>query len=288
MRIILNLAQVLLALTAAVVLASYAVWWYEVGNAAKEMTDREKLSWAEAALVLALEIGAVFISILLYPLAYIMRDTRYSDFSTGDRPIVLCHGYMHNRSGFFLMGHRLRRAGRENIVALNFPPSSKGVPYFAERLSEAVDRALEHAGGNKVDLIGHSMGGLVVRYYMEKLGGAARVNVAVQLGAPNAGTKMAVFGKFLPAIGIFPPAEQFTIDSELIAGFQCSGGTPPNMIALWSDFDSVILPPENARLPEPAANRMIPGMGHIAFIYSRRVFDEIMRVLSIEQPAGES
>jgi triacylglycerol esterase/lipase EstA (alpha/beta hydrolase family) len=272
----------LFLIAATVVLATYAVRWYELGNAAGGGTpDRKKLSMAEAAFSLVTEIGAVFVSILLYPFAYITRDTRYSDLSPGDRPIVLCHGYMHNKSAFFLMEHRLRRAGRKNIVALNFRPSSREVPYFAERLSEAVDRALEHTGGDKVDLIGHSMGGVVVRYYIEKLGGAARVNVAVQLGAPNGGSKMAVFG-------VLQSAEQFKADSDLITGFQSSGAVPSSMTALWSEFDSVILPPENARLPEPAANKMIPGVGHVTLIYSGRVFDEILRALSGEDLRRES
>jgi pimeloyl-ACP methyl ester carboxylesterase len=283
MSIIIYLAQILLALTAMVVLASYAVRHYEIGNAAERAsTDRKAPSAAEAALCIAGEIGAVFLSVALYPLGFIMRETPNSALHRAEKPIVLCHGYMHNKSAFLIMGRKLKQAGFANVVALNFGPPSQRVPQFAERLSEAVDRMLVHSGCEKVDLIGHSMGGLVVRYYIEKLDGAKNVDRAVALGAPNGGTKTAVFG-------IFKSAGQFRLDSKLITELKESpiAGEPANMTAIWSDFDSVVLPPENARLPDPYANIMVGGVGHVGMLYSGRVFDEITRVLFADKPREE-
>ena len=276
MHIILNFIRILLAIVAAGVLASYAVRQYELGNRADGAPESgDGLSLAEAVLGIALEIGAVFVSILLYPIGFIMRDTALSSLRHGERPIILCHGYMHNRSGFLLMGHRLKRAGRNNVIALNFGPTSEGVPYFAERLSETVKGALVHTGCDKVDLVGHSMGGLVVRYFVERLDGASCVNAAVTLGAPHFGTKTA-------ALGIFKSAEQFRPDSTLIAELGRSAGESDaaDMTAVWSDFDSVILPHENACLAEPSANVKIGGVGHVALLFSGRVFNEVRRAVS--------
>lgn len=264
-------------IVAAVVFASYVVRQYEIGNSTEATTAEGKVSVGEVVLCIALEIGAVLISILLYPLGFIIRDTSYSTLRHGERPIILCHGYMHNRSAFLFMGHRLKQAGRTNVIAINFRPISEGVPHFAERLSEAVNLALVHSGCDKVDLVGHSMGGLVVRYYVEKLGGAASVNAAVTIGAPHRGTKTA-------ALGIFKSSRQFKPDSDLITGFEESsaGSDAVDMTAIWSDADSIILPCESACLPEPYANVKVGGVGHVALLFSGRVFDEVRRALSEE------
>ena len=262
-------------IVAAVVFASYVVRQYEIGNSTEATTAEGKVSVGEAVLGIALEIGAVLISILLYPLGFIMRDTPYSALRHGERPIILCHGYMHNRSAFLLMGHRLKQAGRNNVVAINFGPFSEEVPHFAERLSEAVNLATVHSGCDKVDLVGHSMGGLVVRYYIEKLGGAASVNAAVTIGAPHRGTKTA-------ALGIFKSSKQFRPDSSLITGFErpVAGSVAADMTAIRSDFDSIVLPSEAACLPEPYANVKVDGVGHVALLFSSRVFDEVRQALS--------
>lgn len=279
MSIILNIIQILFMIVAAVVFASYVVRQYEIGNSTKATTAGGKVSVGEAVLCMALEIGAVLISVLLYPLGFIIRDTPYSTLRHGERPVILCHGYMHNRSAFLFMGHRLKQAGRNNIVAINFGSFSEEVPRFAERLSEAINLALVHSGCDKVDLVGHSMGGLVVRYYVEKLGGAASVNAAVTIGAPHRGTKMA-------ALGIFKSSRQFRLDSDLISGFEESsaGSAVAAMTAIWSDFDSIILPCENACLPKPYANVKVGGVGHVALLFSGRVFNELRQALSEEAP----
>ncbi len=273
MHIVLYLIQILFAAVVATVLVSYAVRRYEVGAGVGE-TAGVGLSPAEAALGVAQETCAVFASILLYPLGFIMRDTDLSTLVRGERAVILCHGYMHNKSAFLLMGYRLRRTGRNNIVALNFGPASRRVPFFAERLSEAVKTALVQTGCEKVDLVGHSMGGLVVRYFVEKLDGATSVNAAVTLGAPHLGTKTAVFG-------IFKSAEQFRPDSALIAELNeaVPASDAADMSAIWSDFDSVILPHESARLPAPYANVKVGG-GHVTMLFSGRIFDEVRRAIS--------
>jgi predicted alpha/beta hydrolase family esterase len=186
---------------------------------------------------------------------------------------------MHNKSAFLIMGHRLGSAGRNNVVALNFGPPSREVPFFAERLSETVKTTLAQTGCEKVDLVGHSMGGLVVRYYIEKLGGAAGVNAAVTLGAPHLGSKTAVFG-------VLKSAEQFSPDSALITELNEAppSGDATDMTAVWSDFDSIVLPHESARLPEPYTSVKVGGVGHVAMLFSGRIFDETLRAISTNLP----
>lgn len=274
MHIILGLVQAIVFPVTLVVLVSYVVRRYEVGNHGGR-TDGERLSAARAALCIAGEVLAVLISIVLYPLGWIPGGASVSRLRHGQRPVILCHGYMHNRSGFLLLRRRLRKAGWVNTIALNFRPASAGVPYFAQRLSETVSLALSHSGCEKVDLIGHSMGGLVARYFVEILGGDERVNAVITLGSPHLGAKTA-------ALGILKSAGQFRPDSPLIAELKRSAasGNAGRTTAIWSDFDSVVLPPENARLPEPYRSIPVGGVGHVGMLFSGRVFREVRRVLS--------
>lgn len=70
-----------------------------------------------------------------------------------------------------------------------------GVVAAAERLHDEIERRLEHLGASSEDprvvLVGHSMGGLVARYYMGALGGWTRVRSLITLGTPHRGAPKA-------------------------------------------------------------------------------------------------
>jgi triacylglycerol esterase/lipase EstA (alpha/beta hydrolase family) len=60
----------------------------------------------------------------------------------------------------------------------------------AGQLSSFVTRVLAATGAAKVDLVGHSQGGMMPRYYLKFLGGAAFVNRLVALAPSNHGTTL--------------------------------------------------------------------------------------------------
>ncbi|MBI5116263.1 hypothetical protein HZA56_07285 [Candidatus Poribacteria bacterium] len=275
MEIVLHFLRALLLAVAAAVTVSYIIRRYEIGNRDTNAAGAGSMSAAQRTLGIAEEILATFLVVLFYPLGYVLKECSRTGLRWGERPIILCHGYNHNKSAFVILGHRLRNAGWNNLVAPNFGPASESIPCFAGQLSEKVKQAMSQTGCDKVDLIGHSMGGLVVRYFIEKLGGSCCVETAITLGAPHRGTKMA-------ALGIFRSARQFRPDSDLIKDL-CE--TPHqhnavNMVSIWSEFDNIVLPPENALLPEPANAIMIQNVGHIAMLFSGKVFAEVRKTLS--------
>ncbi len=271
------------------VIGSYTIRRYELGNReGSGPTTRYALPLLRRALGIAGEVAAVFLCIVLYPFGYLFGEPSRAKLRRGDRAIVLCHGYMSNRSSFFVLRYVLGRLGRTNVFSPNFRPASASIPQFAEQLSETVKLALSQTGCDKVDLIGHSMGGLVVRYFIEKLGGARCVYTAITLGAPHRGTKTA-------ALGLFKTAEQFRPDSSFIRELNRGplSPDPVNMIAIWSDFDTVVLPPENAQLPAPYTNVMVTGVGHVAYLFSGQVFKHLRLALresatAFEQNHGET
>ena len=57
----------------------------------------------------------------------------------------------------------------------------------AQALADEVERVLARTGAAKVVLVGNSRGGYAIRHYVERLGGAAKVERAVLCGVPNHG-----------------------------------------------------------------------------------------------------
>ncbi len=275
LRLIAMIATVTLAIVTTMVIGSYMVRRYELGNReGAGLITPDTVPLVRSALGVAGEVLAVLLCIVLYPFGYVTGEPSRARLRRGERAVILCHGYMSNRSEFFVLRYVLRRMGRTNVILPNFRPSSASIPRFAEQLSDAVKLAMSRTGCDQVDLVGHSMGGLVARYFIEKLGGAGCVHTAMTLGSPHCGTKTAT-------LGLFKTAEQFRPGSPFIRELNESSSSrgSVNMIAVWSDFDNVVLPPENAQLPNPCANVMVTGVGHVAYLFSRQVFEHVRRAL---------
>ncbi len=219
------------------------------------------------------EAAAVCACIFLFPFGYFSAGSARRELIRGERPLILCHGYLNNHSSMLWLGRQLRRGGRCNIIIPNFRPRNATIPEFAASLSRTVQKALEQTGVQKVDLVGHSMGGMVVRYYIECLGGAPFVRSAVTIGSPHRGTKMAV-------LGLFKSALQFRLNSSVVCELQETAPAPEvNMISIWSEFDNIVLPPENALLEHPYQNVMVKNVGHVALLFSKQVAAQLRLAL---------
>jgi len=253
------------------VAGSFILRRYETGNAPSYGAHSDGISSSSRIPGILGEAAAAFICVMLYPFGYL--DPADRQFLVGERPLILCHGYMTNRSSLLWLGRQLKKDGRRNIIIPNFRPRTATIPEFAADLAAIVTRALERTGADKVDLVGHSMGGLVVRYYVERLGGAPLVRTAITIGSPHGGTKTAV-------LSLFRTGLQFCTHSGVIDELRCCAPTGVKMVSIWSEFDNIVLPPENALLPHPRRNVMVRNVGHIALLFSRQVLTEVRLALS--------
>ncbi|CAM5527705.1 hypothetical protein SMICM304S_05241 [Streptomyces microflavus] len=73
-----------------------------------------------------------------------------------------------------------------------------------------MQRGLPRTRQREVDIVGHSLGGLIARYYVQRLGGDRRVRTLVTLGTPHGGTAVA------PGAGIHPIVRQMRGGSALM------------------------------------------------------------------------
>jgi triacylglycerol esterase/lipase EstA (alpha/beta hydrolase family) len=128
------------------------------------------------------------------------------------RPVVLVHGTFGNSVDNWLgLAPYLVKRGY-CVFSLDYG-QLPGVPFFhglgpieksAQQLDAFVDKVLDATGAAEADLVGHSQGGMMPRYYLKFLGGAAEVNALVGIAPDNHGTTLAGLTKLLP---YFPGAE---------------------------------------------------------------------------------
>lgn len=197
-------------------------------------------------------------------------------------PVLLLHGLVDNRSAFTLLRRSLLRHGWTRVQAINHSPLICDIRTAADLLARHVEQTCEESGHSRVDLVGHSLGGLIARYYVQRLGGDARVRTLVTLGTPHGGTRA------IPLLTPHPLVRQMRPGSELLQELATPApGCRTRFVAFWGDLDQLMLPVEAARLEHPdllTKNIMVRGIGHLALTVHGTVAAEIRRELAGEAP----
>jgi pimeloyl-ACP methyl ester carboxylesterase len=189
----------------------------------------------------------------------------------GPRPIIVLHGYAMNRANFVVLARRLAAAGLGPIYGFEYWTLGR-VAAGARQLGWFVDQVREATGAAEVDLVGHSMGGVVARYYVAFGDGDAKVRNLVTLGSPHAGTDVS-------AVGIGHASRELIVGSQLV---QRLGSSPApshaKLVTILSEAD--VLVPAAAQPPIVGAERIVyPDLGHVALLGSRRVARDIVERL---------
>lgn len=104
-------------------------------------------------------------------------------------PVLLVHGYLCNHRVWDAMATQLRRAGHP-VLSVDLEPLFASIEQYVPIVEQAVVELCRQTGSQKVALIGHSMGGLVIRAWM-RVHGSDRVTRVITLGTPHAGTRIA-------------------------------------------------------------------------------------------------
>ena len=189
------------------------------------------------------------------------RGLLISDIEAAGTPILLVHGLVDNRSIFTLLRKGLLRRGFGQVSTMNYNSLRGDVRTMAARLAEEVEALVSETGYERIHIIGHSLGGMVARYYVTRLGGDERVHTLVTLGTPHSGTYAAY--AWPSALG-----RQLRPGSGLVRELgRPASGCSTRFIAYWSDLDEIVLPHENAAIAHPdldAQNVRLHGVGHVS------------------------
>jgi pimeloyl-ACP methyl ester carboxylesterase len=189
------------------------------------------------------------------------------------RPVILVHGWVHNRSAFVLMQRALRRAGLGPLHTFEYPSITSDLNRVARDLARVVDQAVGQSREHTCVLIGHSMGGLVARQYVQELGGHELVDTVVTMGTPHRGTYTAWFG-FGQALEQCRPGSAYLQQLE-----QSARPGLARWIAYYSDLDLMVAPAISAKLIHPAlaaTNVRIRDIGHLSLLLSRSVLGDLI------------
>jgi len=122
-------------------------------------------------------------------------------------PVLLVPGTFENMAkNWATMSPALKSQGycvfALNYGATNGVDATGPVADSARQLAPFVEKVLASTGARKVDLVGHSQGGMMPRYYLGFLGGADKVNHLVGIAPSNHGTR----GLITPTPDAVPPA----------------------------------------------------------------------------------
>jgi pimeloyl-ACP methyl ester carboxylesterase len=212
------------------------------------------------------------------------RGLVHQGVDTAATPILLVHGIVDNHSIFTLLDRALRRRGFSDLSSFDYGLFTSDVRRAAVDLAAAVEALVTSSGYERVHVIGHSLGGLIARYYVQRMGGDARVSTLVTLGTPHHGTRLAKAG------GLLPLVRQLKPDSELILELaEPAPDCATRFVAFYGDLDQLIRPSQNAAIQHPdlnARNILVTGIGHLSLPNSGRVAFEIAEVLRELDPDG--
>jgi len=227
------------------------------------------------------------------------------------RPVVLVHGTFADMSDSWQALSPLLHNHGYCVFALNYGSAGGSgalgiygvgeIGASAAELSAFVDKVLAATGAGEVDLVGHSQGGMMPRYYLKNLGGAAKVHTLVGLSPSNHGTTLD--GLFTLA-GYFPGASEFTgalcracqeqeagstFLSELNSGGDTVAGVSYTVIQ--TRFDEVVTPYASAFLSGPGVtnvtlqNQCILDLGdHLSMPYDHIADADVLTALDPAHP----
>ncbi|MBM7805896.1 pimeloyl-ACP methyl ester carboxylesterase [Geodermatophilus bullaregiensis] len=198
-------------------------------------------------------------------------------------PVLLVHGLVDNRSIFTVMRRGLRRRGFAQVCTWNYSPMLGDVARGARELGEHIERICTQTGHDRIHVVGHSLGGLIARYHVQRQGGGRRVESLVTLGTPHGGS---VLAHLLPT----PMVRQLRPGSPVLRELeQPAPGWSTRMTALYSDLDQMVVPTRAGRCDHPdlqARNVLVRGVGHLSLPFHRGVVDEVAATLAGVRPAA--
>ncbi|MGA7937923.1 MAG: alpha/beta fold hydrolase, partial [Kovacikia sp.] len=158
-------------------------------------------------------------------------------------PVLLIHGIWDTGAIFNPMRSHLSKQGH-SVFDLNMTPNNgdKGLEHLAEQISTYIDQTF--ASDQPLDIVGFSMGGIVSRYYLQRLGGISRVHRFITLSSPHRGTWVA-YGSFRPGCMQMRPNSPFLQDlNQDVAMLE-----KLNFTSIWTPLDTMILPASSSLMP---------------------------------------
>ncbi len=255
-----------------VVLLSYSIFWYELANSSPQLLQK-RATRANLSLTVKLllpEMILNYLTLIIIPLGLIRPGKTVA--TQGETPTLLLHGLFVSHSCWFWFKRQLKKQGITHIHCLNLS-SWHNEEVLTELVAKKIDELRHQFGVDKVNIIGHSMGGIIARNYVQLRGGEDKVAKLICLGSPHGGTKLATFT--LASLGkILLPGSAF---------LKRLNGTPfPAQVKLFNILtlkDNMVIPNTNCQ-SFWGENIELDQMGHTSLIYRKAAIEAVRQCLS--------
>jgi hypothetical protein len=197
----------------------------------------------------------------------------------GRRGALLVHGFVCNRGFWNPWLARLRQLDVPH-VAVSLGPPFEDIALQAQGLEAAWQRLYDATGVAPL-LVGHSMGGLVIRSWLANQSEErALVHEVITIGSPHHGTALAMMARSPAAMQmqLLSPFLQELARRETVerrARFTC----------FWSVCDNIVFPANTATLPGANAVAVF-GQPHVALAHHPLILEEVVRRTRSDGPRG--
>jgi len=196
-----------------------------------------------------------------------------TDAAPKARPVLLLHGFGGGKSSWSVIAENLSARGL-TVDAITYPPFGASVEQLADRLVLEVKRKLSQTGAEKVHLVGHSLGGVVIAQAIAGGRLAGLIDTVVTLGLPFGGSpwaKLLPFGAIVPALRENSPLLRRLASAPIPDGVR--------WLAFAATLDVVV--PGLRSIPAHAEVEAITirGVGHLGMLLSRQVVGRIVDAL---------
>lgn len=189
----------------------------------------------------------------------------------GHRPILFLHGLGGHRGNFLPMRAWLGLKGHRRGYAIGLTAGSD-LMTLGRELSAAIEEILTVNGlsdGGQVDIVAHSMGGVVARLALLEVGTMQRVHTLITLGTPHAGTQLARLGGTGRCRDLRPGSPVM----EALA-VQVPWRGPTRLVCLWSEADPIMMPAGTA-VVEGGDGVLVEGV-HTDYLLRKEVWQVVL------------
>jgi pimeloyl-ACP methyl ester carboxylesterase len=196
----------------------------------------------------------------------------------GHHPMVLVHGLAGHPGNFMALRQYLSVKGRKRVYAIDFG-SAESIDLMAAMLRDFIAAVVERNGLDdeaRVDIVAHSMGGVVTRVALDDPDTARRVACVITMASPHSGTYTARLGATTPTTELRPGSAVVERLARQLPWDVRAGR--PRLVALWSAADLIVLPGEGGQVPG-AENIELPGYTHYSYFLNPEAWRLIHRVL---------
>lgn len=188
-------------------------------------------------------------------------------------PVVLIPGYMDSLYLFYFIRKKLEGQGRSVAYMVLFP-NVGDITVASAKLQATVAELKTRTGAPKVDLVAHSMGGLISRHYLQERRGLGEIERLVTIATPHHGT---IMSKMSPTKG----AQQMNPGSPFLKALNANDETPGDVkyTSIRGSMDEVVVP-HTSPILDGAKNLEVKFAMHGTILAAPSTWNHVKEALS--------